>query len=754
LKQHVLRIVLGLLVVLVFLGHAARLYEIGFISRLDNIIYDYRLRLTMPGGVDDRIVILDIDERSLDPRALGRWPWGRDKIVALLQKLFDRYGVRLVGFDVVFAEPDESSGLPVLERLARTRLKDVAPFQSALKELRPELDRDAIFASFLRGRPVVLGYYFSSDEKSAVESGVLPEPVLPPGTFAGRKIGFFAWKGYGANLPELASVASAGHFNSRVDEDGVSRRVPMLVEYKGKYYEALSLAMVRLYLGMRDAALGGKSAVTLPKVVPGIAPERFVTRGYPGLEWLEVGDLRIPVDDEVTALVPYRGPRGSFPYISLADIWFDRVPTDKLKGRVALIGTSAPALFDLRSAPVDSVYPGVEIHANLIAGMLDGKLKQKPPYMLGAEVILIIIGGVVLALLIPMLAPLWATVAAVIGMALIALLNMAVWSYAESVLPLAASVLMTATLYIVNMAYGYFVEARSKRQIAELFGQYVPPELVDRMREDPEKYTMEPRNAELTILFSDVRGFTSISEALSPEHLREYINTYLTDMSGIIRGGHKGTLDKYIGDAIMAFWGAPVDDPSHARNGVLAALDMQRQCAELNRKFATRGWPPLKIGVGVNSGGVRVGDMGSNIRRAYTVMGDPVNVASRLEGRTKYYGVGCLVGEATRNLVKDVVFKEIDRIKVKGKDEAISIYEPIALESGAEKSALDEIRLWQQTLRLYRSQQWDQVEVNLLNLLRTNPGCRLYELYAERVTHHRRVPPPKDWDGVTVFDEK
>jgi adenylate cyclase len=298
------------------------------------------------------------------------------------------------------------------------------------------------------------------------------------------------------------------------------------------------------------------------------------------------------------------------------------------------------------------------------------------------------------------------------------------------------------------------VEARSKRQIAELFGQYVPPELVDRMREDPEKYTMEPRNAELTILFSDVRGFTSISEALSPEHLREYINTYLTDMSGIIRGGHKGTLDKYIGDAIMAFWGAPVDDPSHARNGVLAALDMQHECAELNRKFANRGWPPLKIGVGVNSGGVRVGDMGSNIRRAYTVMGDPVNVASRLEGRTKYYGVGCLVGEATRNLVKDVVFKEIDKIKVKGKDEAISIYEPIALESGAEKSVLDEIRLWQQTLRLYRSQQWDQVEVNLLNLQRANPGCRLYELYAERVTHHRRAPPPKDWDGVTVFDEK
>ena len=753
-RQHLVRIALGLLVVLVFVGHAAKLYQIGFITRLDNIIYDYRLRLTMPGTVDDRIVILDIDERSLDPRALGRWPWGRDKIVTLLQKLFDKYGVTLIGFDVVFAEPDESSGLPVLERLARSRLKDVGPFQAALKELRPELDRDAIFANFLRGRPVVLGYYFSGDEKNAVESGLLPEPVLPAGTFAGRKIGFFAWKGYGANLPELSNVANAGHFNSRVDDDGVSRRVPMLVEYKGKYYEALSLAMVRLYLGMQDAARNNKATVTLPKVIPGIAPERFITKGYPGLEWLEVGSLRIPVDDEVAALVPYRGPRGSFPYISLADVWSDKVPVEKLKGKVALIGTSAPALFDLRSAPVDSVYPGVEIHANLIAGMLDGKLKQRPPYMLGAEVILLLVGGVALALLIPMLAPFWATIAAVIGMALITLFNTGIWSYAESVLPLAASVLMTATLYTINMAYGYFVEARSKRQFTELFGQYVPPELVDRMAEDPEKYTMEPRNAELTILFSDVRGFTSISEALSPEHLREYINTYLTDMSMIIRSKYKGTLDKYIGDAIMAFWGAPVDDPNHARNGVLAALEMQRECVALNQKFASRGWPPLKIGVGVNSGGVRVGNMGSNIRQAYTVMGDPVNVASRLEGRTKYYGVGCLVGEATRSLVKDVVFKEIDKIKVKGKDEALSIYEPIALESDADKNATDEVRLWHQTLRLYRSRQWDQVEVNLLNLLRANPGCRLYELYAERVNHHRRVPLPQDWDGVTVFDEK
>jgi len=265
---------------------------------------------------------------------------------------------------------------------------------------------------------------------------------------------------------------------------------------------------------------------------------------------------------------------------------------------------------------------------------------------------------------------------------------------------------------------------------------------------------MEPHNAELTILFCDVRGFTGISEALSPEHLREYINEYLTCMSTIIRGTYKGTLDKYIGDAIMAFWGAPVEDGNHARNGVLAALEMQRECVALNAKFASRGWPQLKIGVGVNSGSVRVGDMGSRIRRAYTVMGDPVNVASRLEGRTKYYGVSCLVGEATRRLAVDIAFKEIDKIKVKGRDEALTIYEPLGLEAEAEKKTLDEIKLWHQTLRLYRSRQWDQVEVGLLNLQRMNPECALYERYSKEVAGKRRAPPPPEWDGVTVFDEK
>jgi adenylate cyclase len=699
----------------------------------------------MPGGIDKGVVILDIDEKSLGE--IGRWPWSRSLMAELIEKLFDRYGIELLGFDVVWAERDTSSGIDSLDVLAEKDLKQVAGFQEIYKSLRPRLDNDGLFAKAIQGRPVVLGYYFNS-EAGAVRANAIPEPVLPKGTFAGRSIRFPHWVGYTGNLPQyLKNAAAAGHFNPLVDDDGVSRRVPMLLQFDGAYYEPLSLAMIRTYIALRD---NGR----FPRVEPGYAEDALGNKSYAGLEWLKVGPLKIPVDDTASALIPYRGKKHSFPYFPLADVLKDRVDPGELKGKIALVGTSAPGLLDLRSTPVDSVYPGVEIHANLIAGILDRSLKEKPAFMRGAEVILLAIGGLALAILIPMLSAVWASLAALVGVALIVMFNFAVWTKGDMVLPLASSLLMTAALYTMNMAYGYFVESRSKRQFAELFGQYVPPELVDKMAADPGKYNMEPKSAELTILFSDVRGFTGISEALKPDELREYINAYLTDMSSIIRSKHRGTLDKYIGDAIMAFWGAPVEDAEHARNGVLAGMEMQKECEVLNAKFAARGWPTLKIGVGLNSGTVRVGDMGSQVRRAYTAMGDAVNVASRLEGRTKGYGVGVLVGEATHRLVPDVVFREVDRIKVKGKDEAVTIYEPLGLESDIDKKVLDELKLWNATLRAYRTRQWDQAELNIADLLRMNPTCGLYHVYAERLAEKRLEALAPDWDGVTVFDEK
>ena len=688
--------------------------------------------MTMPRGNERGIVILDIDEKSLGE--IGRWPWSRRLMAETVQKLFERYGIAVLGFDVVFAERDPSSGIDALDALAQGELRQAPAFQQAYRDLRPKLDNDALFAAAIKGRPVVLGYYFNSRD-DAVRANTLPEPVLPKGTFAGRDASFYLWKGYTGNLPVLQQrAAGAGHFNPAVDADGVSRRVPMLLEFDGAYYEALSLAVLRTFIQLQTGAPAD--------IRPGY-PE-----GYNTLEWLQVGPYTIPVDEHAAALIPYRGPRGAFEYVSLADVVKDRIAPGALKGRIALVGTSAPGLLDLRATPVEGAFPGVEIHANLIAGMIDGSIRQTPQYAWGADVVLLALAGVALALVIPMLSALWATVAAAVALAFVAGVNVAFWQNGV-VLPLAGGVLMVAALYTINMAYGYFVESRSKRQLAGRFGEYVPPELVDRMARDPGKYDMAAKDAQLTILFCDVRGFTSISESLKPAELREYINEYLTAMSAIIRGRHHGTLDKYIGDAIMAFWGAPVEDPDHARNAVLAALDMQKECAALNARFRARGWPALRIGIGIESGTVRVGDMGSQVRRAYTAMGDAVNVASRLEGRTKTYGVDILVGEATRRQVGDVAWREIDRIRVKGKDRVVTVFAPLQGELDRE-----ELRLWTQTLRAYRAGQWDQADVNLLNLQRANPQDTLYTAFSDIVAERRRNPLPAGWDGVTVFSEK
>ncbi|HET8666828.1 MAG TPA: CHASE2 domain-containing protein, partial [Terriglobales bacterium] len=387
-KKNAIMIGLGLLLVLIFVGNAARFYQIGIVDRLSAILYDYRLRLTMPQTIDERIVIVDIDEKSLEEE--GRWPWGRDRVGMLVNKLFDRHGVALVGFDVVFAERDTSSGLGVLQHLGEGRLRDDQAYQTALTELRPRLEYDKLLADSFRSRKVVLGYYLT-DQSSKRVTGMLPEPVFPAGAFQGRPIRFSAWNGYGANLPELQNAAAAaGHFNPMVDEDGIVRRVPMLAEYNGAYYESLSLAMVRTLLGH-------------PALRAGLATDG--NDGYGGLEWLEMdtpsGRLSIPVDERVSALVPYRGSRGSFRYVSAADVLHDRIAPQELKDKIVLVGTSAPGLLDMRATPVAEVYPGVEINANMVAGILDQNLKSRPPWILGAEVFWLLLVGVAMSFLLP-----------------------------------------------------------------------------------------------------------------------------------------------------------------------------------------------------------------------------------------------------------------------------------------------------------------------------------------------------------------
>ena len=748
--KNIVRIGLGVVLVLAFLGHAAKWYQLPLVNHLEAIVYDTRLALTMPRTLDPRIVIVDIDEKSLAEKEKGgegRWPWPRDRLALLLDKLFDHYEVAIVGFDVVFAERDESSGLRVLEQLAQKDLRDNSGFQSALQKLQPQLDYDAIFASHMRKRPVVLGYTFTrEDAQAGTKKGQLPLPVLAAGTFAGKNIGFSSYPSYTANLQILQEAAlSGGHFTLDPDPDGILRRIPMLAEHDGAYYEPMSLAMSRLLLGG-------------PPVVPGYPSDKIWSKNYSGLEWLEVGPRKIPVDEYVNALIPYRG-RGnrdghSFKYISAVDVINERVELDDLKHKIILVGTTAPGLLDLRATPVDAVYPGVEVHANMIAGILDGNIKQKPPYVVGAEFVLLLVSGLAMALVLPILSPLRSLLATIGVLVVVCIMNVLVFAYGNLVLPLASGLLLITLLFGLNMTYGYFVETRGKRQITGLFGQYVPPELVDEMARNPESFSMEGESREMTVLFTDVRGFTTISEGLDPKQLSQLMNEFLTPLTEIIYK-HRGTIDKYMGDCIMAFWGAPLADPQHARHGILAGLEMHQKLHELQPQFKSRGWPEIHIGVGLNSGRMSVGNMGSRIRLAYTVMGDAVNLASRLEGLTKEYGVEVIVGEGTKNAVSDVVFRELDRVRVKGKDEAVAIFEPLGVQGQIDKARLDEIKLYAQFLRLYRAQDWDQAELQLFNLQKQLPASPLYsKTFVKRIAYLRANPPGKGWDGAFTFETK
>ena len=743
-RQHALLIGLGLALTLFFVGGVAHFYTIPLSRQLDAIAYDYRLKLTMPRKQDKRIVILDIDEKSLKEE--GRWPWNRKLMAHLMDELFDHYKVAVAGFDVVFAEKDESSGIKVLRKLEKNQLKNVPQYRAALDHLAPQLNYDQIFANSLKHRNVVLAYYFTNSENGAKSrtSGALPPPVFPPGTFKGRPITFTQWDGYGANLPELQqNAASAGHFNPMIDFDGVVRRVPMIAEYKGAYYESLALAVVRTLLGTT-------------KLTPGYATGR--DSDYAGLEWLNLespqGTLTIPVDEDVSTLVPYRGPRGSFPYISIADVLHGKTPVDQLRDKIVLIGTSAPGLLDMRSTPVGTAYPGVEIHANMIAGILNQDIKQKPPYVVGAEAVILLVIGVALSFLLPLLSPAKTTLVSVGTLLVVVFANIATWQWANLALPLAKSMMLIIALFALDMSYGYFVETRIKRQITGLFGKYVPGELVEEMIKNPEQVvSMEGESREMTILFSDVRGFTTISEGMDPRELSLLMNEFLTPLSRVVYQ-HHGKVDKYMGDCIMAFWGAPLPDTEHARHAILAGLEMQRTLQQLEPHFKERGWPEIHIGVGINSGKVSVGNMGSEVRVAYTVMGDAVNLASRLEGITKQYGVGIIVGENTKETVPDFVYRELDRVRVKGKDKPVAIYEPLGLSGEVDKSVMDELKLFHQALRLYRKQEWEQAELQMYNLQRMAPQSKLYKVYVERIEYFRKQPPGADWDGVFVFETK
>jgi len=731
-----LRIAAGLVLVLGFLVHEAEWYRYRFIQQMELLAYDTRLRLFMPNTLDPRIVILDIDEKSLN--AEGRWPWSRNKLALMVKQLFDRYDVKVVGFDVAFPEPDPSSGLSSLEQMATKDLKDDPKFQETFTALKPSLEYDKIFADEIAKHPVVLGFFLGNKSE---RSGVLPPPMFrAKEAFQDKIVRHVAAAGFSGNLQVLQDAASAtGHLYPELDFDGVSRRVPMYVSYEDGYYEAMALSVTRIFLGNQPSKLRvealGNNILDVPSV--------------------QTGNLVVPMDDRMSALIPYRGPGNGavFRYVSATDVIRGTLPVEELKGKIVIVGTSAQGLLDLRSTPVDPAYPGVEVHANLISGFLDGAIMHKPATVLALHVITILLLGLPLAILLPRLSALTSTAAWVALMVLLVALNLYAWKAQHFVLDIAAPFMMLALLYLLNMAWGFFMETRSRRLISGLFGTYVPKELVAEMSKNPEVYSMRGEARDMTVLFSDVRDFTSISEGLAPEGLRDMMNAYLTEMTEVIQQT-RGTIDKYIGDAIMSFWGAPLDDADHAAHGLEAALMMQKKIRGLDTQFAKNGWPPLNIGVGLNCGTMNVGDMGSKFRRAYTVMGDAVNIASRLEGLTKEYGVGILVSENIVKAAQGFVYREVDLVAVKGRATGIPIYEPVGKVGEVGETTLTELDKFHKALEWYRKQRWNEAEEGMKNLRFAAPENKLYKLYLKRIEHFRGNTPGPAWNGLWVWTTK
>lgn len=734
-KQHRLRFMLSLAVIVLMLLHVSDALPQKFIQKLENYSYDVRLNWLMPNTVDNRIVIVDIDEKSLLEQ--GRWPWPRNKMATLMNLLFDTYHINTLGFDVVFAEKDESSGLKNLELMQQQYLKDDASFADALVKIKPQLDYDALFAESFKNRKVVLGYYFKNNGDVS-HVGQLPQASFPAESFGDNAPAFTEADGYGANLLALQQAAlAAGHFNPQPDADGISRKIAVLIQYNGQYYDSLAVAVAQAYL---QKGLQAKFASV------------GASDDYAGLESLMLGNKRIPVDADVATLIPYRGVQGSFQYVSASDVLNKKVRLETLKNKIVLVGTTAAGLLDLRAAPVQGNYPGVEMHANLISGILDNNIKQRPAYTQGAEFLLLLLLGLLLALFLPVLNPLKATLLTLAMLIVVLVINVASWQYANLVLPLAASLLMIGLIYLLNMSVGFFVESRGKRQLTGLFGQYVPPELVREMAKNPEKIDMTGESREMTVLFSDIRGFTNIAEGLDPKQLSQMMNEFLTPMTKIIHE-HRGTIDKYMGDAIMAFWGAPLNDENHAQNALNAALQMNDELTKINKKLAVKNWPQIKMGFGLNTGNMVVGNMGSSFRMAYTVMGDSVNLGSRIEGLTKYYGVDIIVSEFVKAQTPAMIYRELDIVRVKGKDKPVALYEPLGKAGELSAETLNTFNVYQEAIKHYRNGDLKLAEKQFKSLEKAELHP-LYALYLERIAQFKKVPPASNWDGVYSHESK
>ncbi len=695
--------------------------------RLNNIGYDMQLRaklFTHFVKPSSPVAIIDIDDKSL--QAEGRWPWPRTKMAELVKRLQEE-GVVVVATDIMFSESEKNPGNTIIDLLDARKL-DNPIINSAIKQIIPALDNDVQFAAALSQQDTVLGMTFLPRTEV---SGLLPTPAYQLTTPEEKHLPFIEAVGYISNIPQLQTAAKyAGFINVYPDPDGIIRRVPLLIRYKNNLYPSLALGAVKLFL--------------LEKVTLVTASYN----GFPQLESIKLGQHKIPTDSLSQMLVPFRGKSYTFPYFSATDVLHKHViPANSLAGKIVFLGPSATGLGDLRATAVQGIFPGVEIQATIADGILQDNYFYKPEWVKGAEISTTVVVGLIFAILFPFLGPRILTIISIIIPVCLIALNNFLWLRTGLIIYILIPILLIISLAIMNIIYGYLFESRKRERLKEMFGQYVPEEHIDEMLKGADSFALLGEDRDMTVLFADIRNFTTISETMTASELKNLLNEFFTPMTEIIFK-YEGTIDKYIGDLIMAFWGAPLTDKKHAEHAITAALEMQETVASLKSTFETRGWPEITIGIGLNSGVMSVGDMGSKFRRNYTVLGDAVNLASRVEGLTKFYGVQLMITESTYKDQKKFIFRELDKVRVKGKKNGVAIYEVICRKKDATPELEHEIELSTLALNNYYQQQWEAAEKLFTELHHAHPQVKIYSIYLKRIKELKETPPAADWDGV------
>jgi adenylate cyclase len=659
---------------------------------LDLKALDLRFTLRGTRAPTNAVVIVGIDERSL--ARYGRWPWPRSRLAELVERL-TAYGARTIAFDAVFDQAD-------------------AP-------------NDAAFAAAIRksGR-VVLGEFFAFDEAPTTNPPVFPEiSVRDRGGGIDRVHQATALHGPIASL--AAAAADVGHVNFLPDMDGGFRRVPLAIRLGDAVAPSLSVAALRHWLGARDALL---------------------TLGGPGETRLVVGDHDLPIDDAGELRVDFLGPPGTVPTVSALDVLEERVSRPALDGKLVLIAPTAVG-FDSRPTPFSGSAPGVEIHASVIDDLLRGRGLVRPPWLVPVEAIGILVLGIASGLLIK-----WRAFAGAVGaLAAYAILFAAsqlAFAFQGTVMTVVYPYAMVITATLAGLVYQYATAEGQRQYVRGAFERYVGSEVADQLAKDPDRLRLGGEKRELSILFSDIRGFSTIAEHMEPEALAELLTEHLGAQTRIVFQ-HEGFLDKYIGDAVMAFWGAPLDMPDHARRACAAALDIAAAMPALRADWVARGWPEVHIGIGIDTGEAVVGNFGSALRFSYTAISDHVNLASRLEGLNKVYGTRILVSEETRREIGDeFVCREIDYVRVKGKQQPVVVYELLCrrTEDAGGRSA-HVAGAFAQAFIHYRRRRFREA-IAALEAVSTNHGGgdAAIDRFVARCRALVDDPPPDGWDGV------